>query len=291
MTSKDNQVNPSKYKMDHAKRGIALVININKYEPNPSKIKEREWSIKDVENLTKTLNYLEFDLELEENLKKSQIEQRLQQIASINHEHFDCFLCVVMSHGNDDSFSTSNSELMSFEEIMEPIKSCRPLMNKPKMFFFQVCRGEKEMKSRSNSTSSTESRSGAKMSDKAVITSSKLNDDNKNVATNFVGESDLLIYYSTLPDHYSYSNNLADGTIFISSFCDVLNDAYKKLPNNLSLAQMITKINESVSNKRLQISVPEFRMTKEISFLPKDVSLIFHFCVFNVLTSILFFIF
>ena len=66
------------YKMDHAKRGIALVINISIYEQNSFKLKERKWSKKDVENLTKTLNYLEFDVELVENLTKSQIEQRLQ---------------------------------------------------------------------------------------------------------------------------------------------------------------------------------------------------------------------
>ena len=54
--------NPSKYNMDHAKRGIALIININKYDPNPNKLEEREWSEKDVENLKKTLKYLEFDI-------------------------------------------------------------------------------------------------------------------------------------------------------------------------------------------------------------------------------------
>ena len=58
----------SNYDMDNDHRGIALVININTYEPNLSDppLKERKWSIKDVENLTKTLNYLEFDLILKE---------------------------------------------------------------------------------------------------------------------------------------------------------------------------------------------------------------------------------
>ena len=41
MTSNENTSN---YKTNHAKRGIALIININKYDPNPNKHKEREWS-------------------------------------------------------------------------------------------------------------------------------------------------------------------------------------------------------------------------------------------------------
>ena len=278
MTSRDeNKTNPSKYKMNHAKRGIALVININKYDPNPSELKERVWSKKDVENLTKTLDYLEFDVKLMENLTKSEIKKHLQQIASIDHKDSDCFLCVVMSHGTDDNFVTRNNELMRFEEIMEPIKEC--VLHKPKMFFFQVCRGDIEMtKLRASSASSTKSNQGAKMSDKTEITSSSSiknpkSNDNKKVASIFEHESDLLIYYSTLKDNLSFSENVEDGTIFIKSVCDVFNHAYKNLPDNMSLATMITNINKSVSDKKLQVSVPEFRMTGEIKFLPKNVSL------------------
>ena len=270
MTSNENQANLSKYNMNHDKRGIALVININNYDPNLFKLEERKWSKRDLENLTKTLNYLEFDLDLGENLTKSQIIERLHKIASINHEHFDCFLCVVMSHGNEEKIVTSDSKLISFEEIMEPIKACPTLLNKPKMFFFQACRGEKRMESRPNSASSTKSSRGAQISDHIEITKSN---ENKNKALKFENESDLLIFYSTLPNRLSLSVDEKEGTIFIKSVCDVFIDAYKHLPNNMSLAQMYTKINESVSKTGLQISeLAIYRMSKEIYFLPKNVS-------------------
>ena len=105
-----------------------------------------------------------------------------------------------------------------------------------------------------------------------IETDSVTFNDAEKVATNFDEESDLLVFNSTLPDHYSYSNNVAEGTIFIQSFCDVFNDAFKNLPNNLSLAQMIIKINDRVSVTQQQISDPIFRMSKEIYFWPKNVS-------------------
>ena len=115
MTSRDeNLTNPSNYNMNHAKRGIALIINIDKYDPNPFKLEKRKWSKKDVENLTKTLEYLEFEIDLAKKLTKSKIEERLKQIAAIDHKYFDCFLCVVMSHGNEDKIVTSDSKLMIF---------------------------------------------------------------------------------------------------------------------------------------------------------------------------------
>ena len=245
---------------------------LNKYDPNPLNLKERQWSIKDVENLKNTLKYLEFDLELEENLTKSQIEQRLQQIASINHENFDCFLCVVMSHGKEDNFVTSDSELISFDEIMVPIKSCPTLFNKPKIFLFQVCRGGKEeIDSRENTDNWTKSSQSEHTTNNHEITSSPSNTQsilNKSIETKFEKESDLLIYYSTLPNHLFGSEDENKGTIFIESFCDVFNNAYKDLPNNMSLLKMFTEINNNVS------SIPDLkhRMRRDVYFLPKNVS-------------------
>ena len=90
-----------KYNMEHEKRGIALVINIRKYDdPNPFKLEERKWSEKDYENLQHTLEYLEFDVRPYENLKANEIRDEIQKIADEDHINSDCFLCVVMSHRN-----------------------------------------------------------------------------------------------------------------------------------------------------------------------------------------------
>ncbi len=120
--------------MDHDQRGIALVINIRSYDDR--NLKERVESEKDVENLKRTLEYLEFDVRSYENLKAKEIRDEIQKIADEDHTNSDCFLCVVMSHGNDEKFMTSDNQEISFDEIMAPIKSCRSLYFKPKLFFF-----------------------------------------------------------------------------------------------------------------------------------------------------------
>ena len=70
----------------------------------------------------------------------------------------------------------------------------------------------------------------------------------------------------------TYKGGNEGGSIFIKSVCDVLNDAYKDLPNNMSLTKMLMKIRQNVSNSKKQISEPIFTMNKEMFFLPKDVS-------------------
>ena len=243
-----------KYNMNHEKRGTALVINMRSYEDD--KLKNREAKSKvDVDNLRKTLEYLEFNFKLCDNFTAEEIEQEIQRQASqIDHSQSDCFLCVVMSHGNNkDMFYSSDNQEISYEDIMAPIKLCETLKNKPKLFFFQACRGKFDMRC-------------------------ERYDFNPNKArlAKIDYESDLLVYHSTFPDCKSWAklidNEPREGTIFIKSLCDVLSEAYRMLPNNLSLSQMITKINKSVSDEQLQLSDPKNTLTKEVFFTPKNVS-------------------
>ena len=107
--------NETKYNMNHKERGIALVINMQNYDdPNPFKLDERKWSEKDVESLKKTLDYLEFKVILSLDSTKNRIEKVLQEQAELDHSESDCFLCVVMSHGNEDKIVTRDNQEMSF---------------------------------------------------------------------------------------------------------------------------------------------------------------------------------
>jgi hypothetical protein len=278
----NNEAN--KYKMDHEKRGVALVINMQTYDaPNPFKLNERKWSVKDVQHLERTFKYLEFHFKLCQNFTKAQIEEEIQRQASGDHTNSDCFLCVVMSHGNEDKIVTRDNKEISFEEIMAPIKLCPSLENKPKLFFFQACRGENEMeiprvKSRPNSGSSLPS---AQIN--SDNSSQNNNADSKLVTTNLktrnTAESDLLVYNATLPKHYAYGTE-TEGTYFIQSVCEVFKDSFKNLPNNLPLSQMITRVNRRVKEKEIQLADPINRLSKEVYFTPKNVCFEFVFTFF-----------
>ena len=264
------------YNMNHARRGIALVINIRTYEPNPYKLDERTWSEPDVANLKQSLQYLEFDLKLHKNLKANEIRDEIKKIAEINHTDSDCFLCVVMSHGEDDKIIASDSEEISFMEIMEPIKSCTSLQNKPKLFFFQACRGKNKMESKNHRLDSGVSESLENTPDDHKDEGTNNNNNNKTnnlkqITSYIENEADLLVYYSTIPDHYAHGT-VAEGTFFIKSVCEQLNEAYKNLPNNITFLEMSANINKSVSESGKQLALAEHRLLKDVNFTPKEVS-------------------
>ena len=104
----------NKYNMNHKERGIALVINIRNFDTisdHRKQLNERVWSVKDVDNLKQTLEYIEFDFQLLQDLKAEQIKVKKQALAKyVDFTNRDCFLWVVMSHGNGDRIIASNNE-------------------------------------------------------------------------------------------------------------------------------------------------------------------------------------
>jgi hypothetical protein len=221
---------------------MGLVLN----DPN-----ERAGSVKDVENLKHTLEYLEFDFKLYQNLTKSQIEQEMQEQASADHSNSDCFLCVVMSHGNEDKIVTSDNQEISFEEIMAPIKECASLKDKPKLFFFQAYRDGNQLVYPNNKS----------VSDSLAT----------NKMTRRSADTDLLVYNVTLTKHYPLGTE-ADGTVFIKNLCKMLNGAYKELPNNIPISNMIHYVNKSVRDSGIQLTEPVNCLVAEVYFTPKKVS-------------------
>ena len=182
---------------EEKKRGKALVININIFSTN---LRERMDSKRDIENLMKSLQKQGFGIEFAENLTKSQIEKLLQEKASISHKDFDCFLCIIISHVHDEkAIVTSDSELISFEQIMEPFKSCPSLMNKPKILFIQA------YKEHNSIELSRDSERDLKMIDPTgdySLSEDFLSIISQNVnILKFENEFELVVSYSTFTNH------------------------------------------------------------------------------------------
>lgn len=57
--------------------------------------------------------------------------------AQEDHTDRDCFGVAVLSHGDEDVLYGTDS-IIAIDNFVSPIKSCKSLVGKPKLFFFQV---------------------------------------------------------------------------------------------------------------------------------------------------------
>ena len=133
------------------------------------------------------------------------IRSTAQEFAAKDHSQFDAFVFFILSHGggNDVIFgvnggTTSVSELLCFFKSAE----CPTLQHKPKLFFFQACRGPQRNHSLTAS-GTVPSSSGTQMPSVSTLS-----------CTTCPQEADHLLAFSAAPG-YIVKRNKVRGSLFV----------------------------------------------------------------------------
>ncbi|XP_061179990.1 caspase-7-like [Saccostrea echinata] len=143
------------YKMDHLKRGRALIINNMTYADVRQR-PMRDDSIKDASAVANLLENLLFEPVTQSCGKKDIVVNDVTSVhleklirdatnpALNDYSDYDCFVLVVLSYGIDGAVMCPDSttdKLIPVEQIIEPFKAdkCPSLAMKPKLFFMQLC--------------------------------------------------------------------------------------------------------------------------------------------------------
>ncbi|KAK7164275.1 hypothetical protein R3I94_002862 [Phoxinus phoxinus] len=244
------------YKMDSNPRGLCLIINNKNFE-NPKR--ERKGSQKDVDSLGKLFKKLGFLVEIKEDQTASEIKQLMIDYSK-DARHADCFVCCVMSHGDETGVEGYDEQTCPLNDITSPFDgdNCTSLIGKPKVFFIQACRGH-EMQSKvlvaDGSSSSRIQKSGE-------------------ISYSIAKDSDFLIAMSTVYGYLSIRDSY-NGSWFIQSLCKHLEEGSTRDQDILSI---LTKVNNEVSRKEGIIKInndeidakmtpqPSFSLTKLLVF-------------------------
>ena len=121
-------------------RGMCVIINNIIFEG----LAEREGAELDEEALKKLFSDLFFTVHVFKDLHRNQMLNVAVNFAKKNHNEFDAFVFIVMSHGGDgDTIYGVKGRPTRVEDLMREFKAanCPTLRNKPKLFFIQTCRG------------------------------------------------------------------------------------------------------------------------------------------------------
>ncbi|KAK0058948.1 caspase-3, partial [Biomphalaria pfeifferi] len=290
------------YSFTSSKRGLAVIIN-NEVFHDPKQFEKRSGTERDAAALEETLTGIGFDVLMENNLTSTQMTCVLTS-AAIDYEHADadCFVCVVMSHGDVMWFErggTFNKKMERNDVIFGvdglPVKTkfiidtfnnwnCPSLKDKPRLFFFQACRGEKldhgteipllkdlqiSLRTITSSSVSCCSNNGYLLTnDSLVMKNGKDETDSKPETYNGTKPNqqdilpqfsspqlpvpppslyeDCLVMYATPPGYASWRRE--DGSWFIQSLCHVLNSPQVG-SGKVSLLRALTQVSGLVALK------------------------------------------
>jgi Caspase domain len=92
--------------------------------------------------VTDLFKKLHFNVKKHEDQNRTELENLLRDTSqNVDHENYDAFACVFMTHGSLGQLYTNDNESIAILEIVELFRGdiCSRLRGKPKMFFIQAC--------------------------------------------------------------------------------------------------------------------------------------------------------
>lgn len=225
--------------------GFVAVIH-NTYFPKRREV-FRQGSEQDVEALRQFFECdVDFEFRVYEDLTADGILNKAKDLSEKDLSKWDSFFFFVLSHGQKEGVLGIDEKLVPVEAIVgifTPDK-CPSLINKPKVFMIQACRGDMDD-------------FGAVASDSAAFVppSQQI----------LPIHSDFLVAYSSPPGYASF-RNLENGSWFLQTLVKVFRDYFEKehlMDMLLRVNYIIAKL--SVGNMK-QMPIQECTLTKKCFF-------------------------
>ncbi|XP_043089640.1 caspase-6-like isoform X2 [Puntigrus tetrazona] len=251
------------YKMDHKKRGMALIFNHERFYWQLM-LPSRSGTNADRENLVRRFRDLGFDVKACDDYKREEVLSTIGEAAAANHVDADCFVCVFLSHGENGHIYAYDGQI-EIQEITDLFKGnkCHSLVGKPKIFILQACRGDKHDDA---------------VTPMDVVDSQTVNEvvvDAGALSTLPAG-ADFLMCYSVAEGYYSHRETV-NGSWYIQDLCEIL----RRYGSTLEFTDVLTLVNRKVSIRSVanckdrsaigKKQVPCFAsmLTKKLFFRPK----------------------
>ncbi|XP_030637669.1 caspase 20, apoptosis-related cysteine peptidase [Chanos chanos] len=234
------------YSITNEPRGYCLIFN--NIDFTASKLSRRNGSDSDADALENVFKWLGFRVEKRRNLTAAEMQDTIKEFRT-KPDHGDCFVCCVLSHGNQDGIFGADGDLVRMENILDPFDAsqCPGLANKPKLFFIQACRGNQHQDI-------------AQVSSDGPEDSEEIESDHQ--ITTIAAKSDFLVAMATVNNHYSY-RHFREGSWFIQSLCTQLREG---CPNEEDILSISVRVINEVSEREAKLKGQTVKQTPEPRF-------------------------
>ncbi|KAM6441367.1 caspase-6 isoform 1-T1 [Liasis olivaceus] len=256
------------YKMNHKRRGLALIFNHERFFWH-LKLPERRGTLADRDNLKRSLTELGFEVKCFDDLRAEEVLQNIYNVSTGQHEDADCFVCVFLSHGEDNHVYAYDAKI-NIQMLTNMFRGdkCPSLIGKPKIFIIQACRGDKH-DDPVNAYDTVDS-----TAEGPLINETKV--DAAAVYTLPAG-ADFLMCYSVAEGYYSHRETI-NGSWYIQDLCEMI----RKHGASLEFTELLMLVNRKVSHRRVDVckdiqaigkkQIPCFAsmLTKKLHFRPRS---------------------
>ncbi|XP_074849556.1 caspase-6-like isoform X4 [Carettochelys insculpta] len=229
----------AQYKMNHRRRGLALIFNHERFYWHLT-LPDRRGTHADRDNLKRSLTELGFEVRSFDDPKAEDVLRTIYEVSVDNHSDADCFVCVFLSHGEDNHVYAYDAKIQ-IQRVTNMFRGdkCPSLVGKPKIFIIQACRGDKH-----------DDPVIAHDAVDSVTDKSNVNETEVDAATVYTlpAGADFLMCYSVAEGYYSHRETL-NGSWYIQDLCEMI----RKYGSSLEFTELLTLVNRKVSLREVDV--------------------------------------
>ena len=245
------------YKINYSSPGLVVVFNYMTFKKFDVEDREftRHGSEKDVKRIKEVFGTkLKFQVKVHLDFTREQTDDAIDKYAKEEYQGDVCFICFILSHGFKEGFRSSDFQEIYFADIEKPIKLNKSLINKPKMFFIQACRGIYYMP---NPNQSQTGNTGAFASQPCDTNGNPL------VRLPVAAETDFFKFSATVEGYIAV--NHYEGSPFIQILCTVID----KEPG-LEIESIKKKVTQIIAELPIEMNLPGETESSKVGVVPQS---------------------
>lgn len=217
------------YKMRDGQRGRCLIFHFGQQHFHKARDKllclPSNTAKEDVDLLVQTFKRLRFQVLVHNDLTYEATQQVLENESMHEHSNSDCLVVCIVANGGKDSFYIYNNlakRKFPIEKLLNYFagSSCPSLVGKPKLFLIQSNRGQKV--------------------DDGFLVPDSLDRARSRASFRVPNYADLMVLYSSFCRFRSYTE--PEGSWFIRSVCNVLNENWHQLDLNTMVTMILNQV-------------------------------------------------
>ncbi|XP_065841598.1 caspase-6-like [Oscarella lobularis] len=127
------------------KRNVGKVLIVNNYKfikSSKTRLGSKEDGDRLVDLFQEPLKFEKSAIQQIFNKTEKEIIEAVESFVDEDFEDFSCSVFILMSHGNKSTFVDYNGKQFEINKILNLFRKSEKLRGKPKLFFFQACRGK-----------------------------------------------------------------------------------------------------------------------------------------------------
>lgn len=209
-------------------------------------------------------NFLKFKVKKVDDVTEDELYQTLRQLQTEDHQRYSAFVLILLSHGDKGGVVyCSDGAPITIKKISEffTAANCPSLINKPKLFFVQACRGQQP-----NQVVEITRQQSISYQARPMVRTDGIGEKLSAVDTT-PNLADFLFSFATV-DNCTAMRDMREGSWYVNELVGAIREFAKSADISYILTKVADRVSQYEHDGETQVPELTLQLRKKLKFFP-----------------------